>query len=160
MSLWKCTGKFLFSMTGKKLHPPSQNALLKSQLRAGVECEHLDSNNVIILSWQNEMTPNVVDPGRIQWSEGCAKLADTTYYIVLQLWHRGKWGIWWGALEQWLEWQNAPKAPASSNEAAWCSNQVHWAQEGPAVARTLAQSFQQSCIHRSAHLLLPSTVNI
>lgn len=46
-------------MTGKKLHPPSQNALLKSQLRAGVECEHLDSNNVIILSWQNEMTPNV-----------------------------------------------------------------------------------------------------
>lgn len=81
------------------------------------------------------------DPGKVM---RCAKLADMTHYMVLQSWHSGKWGIWWGALEQWLEWQNAPKAPASSNEAAWCSNQVHWAQEGPDVAHTLTHSFQHS----------------
>lgn len=85
------------------------------------------------------------DPSRVQRKVmGCAKLADMTHYMVLQSWHSGKWGIWWGAPEQWLEWQNAPKAPASSNEAAWCSNQVHWAQEGPDVARTLTHSFQHS----------------
>lgn len=64
--------------------------------------------------------------------------------MVLQSWHTGKWGIWCKALEQWLEWQNAPKIPASSNEAAWCSKKVHRAQEGPDVACTLTHSFQHS----------------
>lgn len=72
----------------------------------------------------------------------CAKPADASHDVVLQCWHSGKWRLWWGALEQWLEWQNAPKAPARSKETASCSNQVHWAQEGPDVACTLTHSFQ------------------
>lgn len=123
-----------------------QEALLKASCELRLKADILDSNHIIILSWQNEITQSVN-----RWPQqnaekalGCAKLADATHYMVLQSWHSSKWGIWWGALEQWLEWQNAPKAPASPNEAAWCSNQVHWAQEGPDVAPTLTHSFQHS----------------
>lgn len=129
-----------------KPHPTGQQTLLKASCELRLNADILDSNHIIILSWQNEITQslNKWPQQNAEKAVGCAKLADTTHYMVLQSWHSGKWEIWWGALEQWLEWQNAPKAPASSNEAAWCSNQVHWAQEGPDVARTLTHSFQHS----------------
>lgn len=100
-------------------------------------------HNSLLAEWNHPKFEQVTQQNA-EKAVGCAELADTRHYMVLQSWLSGKWGIWWGALEQWLEWQNAPKAPASSNEAAWCSNQVHWAQEGPDVARTLAHSFQHS----------------
>lgn len=85
------------------------------------------------------------DPSRIQRKCWNVQNLPTQHIKCFFLhWPGGKREIWWGALEQRFEWQNDPKAPASSNEAAWCSNQVHWAQEGPDVARTLTRSFQHS----------------
>lgn len=97
----------------------------------------------IILSWQNEIAQST-NRSPQKNKDGQNLPTRHVLYMVYNSRRSSKWGIWSGALELWLELQNAPKAPANSNEAAWCSNQVHGAQEGPDVARTLVHSFQDS----------------
>lgn len=86
----------------------------------------------------------VSDPCRMLRKRLEIKKLSTQHFISCFSVGSGKWGIWWGAPEQRLEWQNVPKAPDSLMRQLDVSNQVHWAQEGPDVTHTLTRSFQHS----------------
>jgi len=143
-------------------HGP-QEALLNASCELRLNSGHFGQqplHNTLLEKYKIIQSVNRWPRQNAEEAVGCAKLADTTHYMVLQPWHIGKWGIWWGALKHWLEWQNAPKAPASPNEAAWCrTRSTGRRKDQMSLVLSLFPS-STACIHRAAHLLLSSSVNI
>lgn len=91
----KCGGMASVSWKWSHILLYQSGSFTESSCEPGLNADILDSYHIIILSWQNEITSsaNRWPQQNAEKAVGCAKLADTTHYMVLQSWHMANEGF-------------------------------------------------------------------